>query len=296
MSSKLRALRTGLAGLLVAAFLVALLAGLAALAWAAPEQSASASNGETIFSSQCAACHTIGGGKRVGPDLKGVTSLRPATWLAQWIANPAALISAGDPTATALVKQFNGVVMPTLGLTPSQVQDVIAYLASQSGATTTGTPQATPAGTPPALPPGTALRGKQLFLGSAHLQNAGPPCMGCHSVNQAGVFGGGAVGLNLTNAYTKFGAAGLAGILASPPFPVMQPVFAAHPLTPQEQANLLAYLQTTPNQPTSNLMWLYLIIGVVGLVGVYIVAAFIWRHRLEGVRRPLVERTRRRQS
>ncbi len=120
--------------------------------------------------------------------------------------------------------------------------------------------------------------------------------MGCHSVDQAGIFGGGAVGLNLTNAYTKFGAAGLASILASPPFPIMQPVFADHPLAPQEQADLLAFLQTTVNQPKPNLEWLVLLLGVAGLVGVCVAMAFIWRHRLEGVRQLLVERARRRQS
>ncbi len=291
MYSKLRALRNGLAGLLVAAFLVALLIH---LAWAAPAQSAS--NGQTIFNNQCAVCHTIGGGPKIGPDLKGVTTLRPATWLAQWIADPGKLVAANDPTATALVQQFNGVVMPTLGLSASQVQDVIAYLAAQSGgAATTGTPQATPAGTPVPLPPGTALHGKQLFRGSAHLQNGGPPCMGCHNADAAGVLGGGAVGLDLTNAYTKFGLAGLASILASPPFPIMQPVFADHPLTPQEQADLLAFLQTTVNQPTPHLEWLVLLVGVAGVVGGFVAMAFIWRHRLAGVRRPLVERTRRRQ-
>ncbi len=44
-----------------------------------------AEEGETIFQAQCAACHTIGGGPLVGPDLLGVTERRENDWLIRWI-------------------------------------------------------------------------------------------------------------------------------------------------------------------------------------------------------------------
>ena len=37
--------------------------------------------GEQAFKTKCAACHTIGGGKLVGPDLKEVTTRRDDAWL-----------------------------------------------------------------------------------------------------------------------------------------------------------------------------------------------------------------------
>ena len=37
--------------------------------------------GADIFQQQCAACHTIGGGTLVGPDLQDVTSRRDREWL-----------------------------------------------------------------------------------------------------------------------------------------------------------------------------------------------------------------------
>src|SRR4051794_22190846 len=37
--------------------------------------------GEYAFTNHCAACHTIGGGDRVGPDLRGVSERRDHAWL-----------------------------------------------------------------------------------------------------------------------------------------------------------------------------------------------------------------------
>ena len=44
----------------------------------APE--ARAELGEEIFQSKCSACHSIGGGRRVGPDLAGVMERRTKDW------------------------------------------------------------------------------------------------------------------------------------------------------------------------------------------------------------------------
>src|SRR5581483_6674649 len=54
--------------------------------YAAP--AARADDGQAIFTSKCAACHTIGKGKTVGPDLKGVTSKESHDWLVKWISSP----------------------------------------------------------------------------------------------------------------------------------------------------------------------------------------------------------------
>lgn len=47
------------------------LAGVAFGASAPQEGSASAEEGEALFMEKCSPCHTIGGGKGVGPDLAG---------------------------------------------------------------------------------------------------------------------------------------------------------------------------------------------------------------------------------
>ncbi|MBI2848604.1 MAG: cytochrome c [Chloroflexi bacterium] len=84
--------------------------------------------GQAIFQEKCAACHTIGQGDRVGPDLKGVTASRDRAWLTRWLLAPDRMISQGDPIATGLLKKYNNMPMPNLGLTEQQVEAVIAYL------------------------------------------------------------------------------------------------------------------------------------------------------------------------
>src|SRR4051794_3073071 len=51
------------------------------------------------FGYHCAACHTIGGGTKIGPDLAGVTTRRNRKWLEQFIAEPDRMNENGDPTA-----------------------------------------------------------------------------------------------------------------------------------------------------------------------------------------------------
>jgi len=45
---------------------------------------------EYFFQSRCGACHTIGNGDRVGPDLAGVTTRRDRAWLSRYLAEPPA--------------------------------------------------------------------------------------------------------------------------------------------------------------------------------------------------------------
>ncbi len=89
--------------------------------------------GEAIFAANCAACHSVGGGVRVGPDLAGVVARRDADWLSRWIAEPDAMLAEGDPIATELLAEFNSITMPNLQLSPDEVASVIAYLENPQG-------------------------------------------------------------------------------------------------------------------------------------------------------------------
>jgi mono/diheme cytochrome c family protein len=278
MSPKAHGLIIPLTGLLLAALLLILSAQ---VAWTAPPAQ-SVADGQALFQSLCTACHTIGGGTLVGPDLKDVTKRADPQWLASFIAAPNNLIAAGDPTATALVKQYNNVQMPNLGLTQAQVASLIAYLEAPGGVVTQTTAATLPAGDP--------AKGEALFLGSIHLQNGGPPCMSCHSIDDAGLLGGGTVGPNLTGAYGKYGAAGLASALANIPFPAMKPIFTDDPLTAQEQADLYAYIQSVAGQPQTNRLVPFLALSLAGWIGLMIVIGIVWRNRLRAVREKLVGR------
>jgi protein SCO1 len=88
--------------------------------------------GEGLFISACAACHTIGEGLRVGPDLAGVTLRREHDWLVRFLRAPDAMLAQGDPITVELNQQFSSVRMPNLGLGEADAEDLIHYLASQT--------------------------------------------------------------------------------------------------------------------------------------------------------------------
>lgn len=92
-------------------------------------QDSPAGQGRQIFEAQCIACHTIGRGTLVGPDLQGVTERRTGSWLKVHIQSPSLHRQENDPVALALVEQFR-IPMPDLGLTGQQAEAVIGFLAT----------------------------------------------------------------------------------------------------------------------------------------------------------------------
>src|SRR6266705_414623 len=89
---------------------------------------------EYLFQSRCGACHTIGKGDRVGPDLAGVTTRRDRAWLSRYLAEPDRVRAEGDPIATALFAKYNNVPMPNLRLSGIEVAGLLSYLETQGGA------------------------------------------------------------------------------------------------------------------------------------------------------------------
>ncbi len=99
--------------------------------WLGPiKHGKAAENGQKIFQSKCTACHTIGTGKWVGPDLAGVTSRREESWLKRQIKEPDRLIAEKDPIAMQLLKEAGNVPMPRPELSDANVAAVIAFLKS----------------------------------------------------------------------------------------------------------------------------------------------------------------------
>ena len=115
--------------------------------------------------------------------------------------------------------------------------------------------------------------------------------MACHDVVGIGMLGGGFVGPDLTGTYQKFGGPGLAGILASLPFPTMRPIYEKAPLTGQEQADMAAFLanvQATGAKRNAGLL-AGLVVGGIAVLGV--LAQLLWRRRLLSVRARLVQQS-----
>jgi len=88
--------------------------------------------GQYAFAYHCAACHTIGGGTKIGPDLAGVTARRDRDWLQHFIRTPGAMNAAGDPIAVALRNEYQEARMPNLDLSEADTAAVIDYIEEQS--------------------------------------------------------------------------------------------------------------------------------------------------------------------
>jgi len=90
--------------------------------------------GKYLFKTHCAACHTVGQGDSVGPDLMSVTKVRDHDWLTSFISTPDKVLAANDPIAKALYAKYKQVNMPNLRLSSEDVKLLIHYLETENAA------------------------------------------------------------------------------------------------------------------------------------------------------------------
>jgi protein SCO1 len=100
------------------------------------------SPGQYLFSTRCAACHTIGHGVRIGPDLAGITNVRDRQWLLRFIQKPDVMLAEKDPLATLLFEQYKEVQMPNLRLGPKDTENLVQFLETEANAVPSNAPVA----------------------------------------------------------------------------------------------------------------------------------------------------------
>jgi len=105
---------------------ILLLAVLFSLSFSAFSQA----DGEQLYKQNCTACHTIGGGRLVGPDLSGVTDKRESDWLKLWITSSADLIASGDADAIAIFEEYNKSAMTSFDFSDEELTALLGYLAN----------------------------------------------------------------------------------------------------------------------------------------------------------------------
>lgn len=264
---------------------------LLAAALAVPVDAVELQPAATFFRQNCMSCHTIGGGRLVGPDLRHVEQRKDAAWLESFIVNPKAKLDAGDPYAIRLKEEARGAIMPPIaGMTPEIAKELLALITAESALE-----KSQFAGLQISDEPFTAAdleRGRALFVGRAALANGGPSCLSCHTVRGLGGLGGGRLAPDLTKVYERLqGRKNLASWLQAPATPTMRPLFIDSALTNEEILPLVAYLENAarqggednaPTQPT------FLLLGLGGAAAGMVVADAVWRRRFRAVRRPLV--------
>lgn len=93
-----------------------------------------AQSGEEHFKTVCAACHTVGKGLLVGPDLKGSHKKHPEKWLIKWIRSSQTMVNEGDKKAVELFNQYNQIPMPdNPQFSDADIKAIIAYIKTESG-------------------------------------------------------------------------------------------------------------------------------------------------------------------
>ncbi len=247
------------------------------------------------FRQNCMSCHTIGGGRLTGPDLKDVAARKDRAWLISFITDPKAKLDAGDPYALELKAAAQGAVMPTFpNMTPARAEALLALIDAESA-----NPTSPFKGTQISERPFTAAdvaRGRDLFTGAVALKGGGPACIGCHTTSDIGAFGGGVLAPDLSAVLERYGGRRtLSTWLSAPALPTMRSVYGVQPLDAEEVLALVAYFQSVLARGPRDLSTArlnFMLLGVGGLVLVLVLFDIRFRRRLRGVRLPMVAAAR----
>jgi mono/diheme cytochrome c family protein len=246
-----------------------------------------------FFKQNCTSCHTIGGGRLTGPDLKDLTARKDRAWFVQFLQSPKSMIESGDPYALKLQQEARGVVMPNIaGMNQQQAQALLDMITAESKL-----PRSQFAGMQISDRPLTAqdiAKGRLVFLGEQQLSGGGPACISCHTVKGLTLLGGGRLGPDLTRVYERLqGRKGLAAWLSPPVSPTMTPVFKNRAMQPDEILSLVALFEDSAKKggqdDTTSLLNFFLL-GLGGMVLCLISLDTLWKTRFRGVRRSMVHK------
>jgi mono/diheme cytochrome c family protein len=251
-----------------------------------------------FFRQNCVSCHTVGGGRLTGPDLKNVTQRKDRDWLIEFLQSPQAMMDKGDPYALKLQQEARGVVMPTInGMSRERARALLAMLDAESKL-----PKSQFAGMQISDRPFTTYdvaQGAAIFRGDRRLVNGGPACISCHTVKSAGALGGGRLAPDLTRVYERLqGRKNMAAWLFAPATPTMASVFRQHALKPEEILPLVAFFEDAARrggQDDSTARLDFFLLGLGGSALGLVVMDAAWKRRFRSVRRALVEDARRRE-
>src|SRR5512143_723055 len=145
----------------------------------APQISQAVDDGKMVWHKyDCVGCHTIfGNGTYFAPDVTKTAAQKPKSYLKQFVMDPKAV--------------NRDAVMPTLGITSDEADNLIAFLDWVSKVDTNNWPPK------PILATAAGVSGKELTAGQLVYQSQG--CSNCHTINGIG----GSSGPDLTKVGSK---------------------------------------------------------------------------------------------
>ncbi len=252
----------------------------------------SAQDGEALFKA-CSICHTIGGGKLIGPDLMGILDRRPEAELIKYVKNPA---------------EFGVVLMPPQNLTDAEILAIIDFIyATAPGAEEEEEVVLIFEEEPEEefefsendylehadkmLSEGALVEeseevilGAHLFDGSTRFENGGASCITCHNVSNKLTMQGGLLAKDLTDAFSRIGGErGISGMVTGLPYPAMKAAYGDNTITESELAALVAYFKYADSHKahTQNTIGeaSFFFGGSIGLLILMVLIAWIWAKR-----------------
>lgn len=229
--------------------------------------STNAQEGKNLFDTNCKMCHSIGGGKIVGPDLKGISEIRSLEWFVSFTKDSKALIESGDEQAKAIFEEYLGMPMPPSPLSEVQISSIYNYLATMSKTAEEEVNTAVVESSS-----GDAEKGELLFYGKLGFETGGVSCVACHTT---GAMHGGTLAKDLTQS-----AAAVKPIMEALPFPAMKISYENNKLTISEIDDLTAYIALTSKSTEEPRPCLGLPIG--GFLGMILFLVFLtlyWHKR-----------------
>jgi hypothetical protein len=175
------------------------------------------------------------------------------------------------------------VVLPLLGVATAAL--------GQIAAAPHGTPDAAAELKASAAPRGDAMTGRALFIGARAFRNGASPCGACHAIGGESAPFAASLGPELSRSFEGLDADAVSGMLEDPPFPTMAPLYAGRPLTPDERADVAAFLLQASGKPSPGgarvAAWAALLVAVaLGALGV------VARRRPGSARAELLARAR----
>ncbi len=259
--------------------------------------SAHAQDGETLFKTNCAACHRTTSKKLIGPGLANIHEKRSEEWFDKFVKSSQTLINSGDDDAKAIFEEYNKVVMPDQALSEANLDQIWEYLQNQSPSQLNGSVVETVEEVVLPFEPTKEdiIAGRELFSGTQRFENGGPSCISCHHVKDDSVIAGGGLAVDLSDVYDRLGKDGIGSMVTGLAFPQMKSSYQNHTITEEETLKLTAYLKDVGEQrfyqlgtSYQNVLLTWGIIGAIILMGIF--PLFWYKRKKESVNKRIYER------
>ncbi len=255
-----------------------------------------AQDGESLFKSTCAACHTTTSRKLIGPGLTNIHEKRSKEWFKMFVTSSQSLINSGDADAIKIFEEYNKIPMPDQAFSDVEIDALYEYIKSVSPSKTdlaTAEPEEVELPFKPTEEE--IMLGRDLFTGVKKFKNKGPSCISCHHVKDDNIIAGGTLAVDLSDAYERLKKIGVQAMITGLPFPQMKISYQNHLITETETLQLTAYLKHVSQeryyQYGTSYQRILLMGGIAGaflLMGVF--PLFWYKRKKESVNKRIYER------